>query len=258
MRTLRMGFYCAALIACATSASAADEGTTIQGQVILETVPKAEVIDVKVDKAICCKDGPLGSTQILVDPKSKGVKNVIVWLRPNTKDRKDEFPADKIPAAMKAPKAVTHIIDQPHCNFEPRVLAARAGDKVIVKNSASISHNVNYSSTQDGDSFNITIPPGKEVALKNPLTASRLPNAFKCDIHPWMAGRIRVFDHPFYATTDANGKFEIKGVPEGTWNVVYWHEGGYHKGKDGLLGFPAEVKGKTLELKPVTLELPKN
>jgi hypothetical protein len=42
---------------------------------------------------------------------------------------------------------------------------------------------------------------------------------------------------------------------------VYWHEGGYHKGKEGILGFPVEVTpekpgGSTMELKPLPFEIP--
>jgi hypothetical protein len=46
-----------------------------------------------------------------------------------------------------------------------------------------------------------------------------------CNIHGWMKGHVRIFDHPYYAVTDKEGKFEIKGVPAGTWHAVVWHEG---------------------------------
>ena len=39
---------------------------------------------------------------------------------------------------------------------------------------------------------------------------------------------------------------------------MIWHEDGYHKGKNGVLGMPLEIKGGgTTELPPVDLELPK-
>ena len=31
-----------------------------------------------------------------------------------------------------------------------------------------------------------------------------------CNIHGWMKAYVRVFDHPYYAVTDEDGKFEIK------------------------------------------------
>jgi hypothetical protein len=70
---------------------------------------------------------------------------------------------------------------------------------------------------------------------------------------------MRVFDHPYFATTDENGNFEIPNAPVGKWRLVYWHEDGYHKGREGVLGFPLNgaMNGNTMELKPIELELPK-
>jgi hypothetical protein len=39
-----------------------------------------------------------------------------------------------------------------------------------------------------------------------------------------MKGYIRVFDHPYFAVTDADGRFEIKDAPVGEFYLVVWHE----------------------------------
>lgn len=248
----------ATLFLAAGTAAAQDKLVTIKGQVKFngDKAPAVKIVDVTTDKAVCCKDGDLADTQVLVDEKSLGVKNVIVWLRPDSMDRKETFPLDKVPAKLKEAKPVAHVIDQPKCQFEPRALAARAGDTLVFKNSATIPHNTNYSS--DPESFNVNIPAGSEKKLDKPLAAQPTPITYKCDVHPWMAGRLRVFDHPYFATTDKDGKFEIKDVPEGKWRIVYWHEGGFHKGRDGAIGFPIEASAAkpTLELEPIKLELP--
>ncbi|MCU0704315.1 MAG: carboxypeptidase-like regulatory domain-containing protein, partial [Fimbriiglobus sp.] len=90
------------------------------------------------------------------------------------------------------------------------------------------------------------------------LKADRRPTLFKCDIHPWMQGRLFVFDHPYYTLTDKEGNFELKNVPAGKWRIVYRHETGFHKGAAGRLGFPLEVKGdkKTMELEKVEFAPP--
>ncbi|MCU0705403.1 MAG: hypothetical protein MUF18_15635, partial [Fimbriiglobus sp.] len=127
--------------AVATVASADEKFVTVKGKVTFEKAPKAEVVNVTTDKESCCKDGDLVSNKILVDLKSKGLANVVVYLRPDDDDRDAKFPADKIDPALAKPKAVTHIVDQPKCQFEPRVVVARQGDKLTVKNSAGIPHN---------------------------------------------------------------------------------------------------------------------
>ena len=46
-----------------------------------------------------------------------------------------------------------------------------------------------------------------------------------CDIHSHMNAFILVFSHPFFAMTDADGRYRIDNVPPGTYNVVAWNEG---------------------------------
>ena len=36
---------------------------------------------------------------------------------------------------------------------------------------------------------------------------------------------ILVFGHPFFAMTDADGRYRIDNVPPGTYNLVAWNEG---------------------------------
>ncbi|MGH7321490.1 MAG: carboxypeptidase-like regulatory domain-containing protein, partial [Candidatus Rokuibacteriota bacterium] len=40
-----------------------------------------------------------------------------------------------------------------------------------------------------------------------------------------MTGALVAFDHPFFAVSDAAGRFRIDGVPAGTHTVRLWHEG---------------------------------
>ena len=89
-----------------------------------------------------------------------------------------------------------------------------------------------------------------------PFTPSNVPVGFECGMHPWMKGQVRVFEHPYFAVTDDDGKFEIKDVPAGTWRIVTWHEEGLHKGKAGILGIPFTTTGAVTELKPLGYELP--
>jgi hypothetical protein len=40
-----------------------------------------------------------------------------------------------------------------------------------------------------------------------------------------MSAFVLVFGHPYFSTTDADGRYRIDSVPPGTYNVVAWHEG---------------------------------
>lgn len=41
--------------------------------------------------------------------------------------------------------------------------------------------------------------------------------------HPWEHGWISVASHPYQVLTDAEGRFELRHVPEGTWTLRAWH-----------------------------------
>ncbi len=47
----------------------------------------------------------------------------------------------------------------------------------------------------------------------------------QCDVHNNMNAYWAAFDHPYFAVTDADGKFVISGVPAGKYTLVAWHEG---------------------------------
>jgi len=46
----------------------------------------------------------------------------------------------------------------------------------------------------------------------------------RCDFHRWMRAYIFVMEHPFFAITDAKGRFQIKNLPPGEYTLATWHE----------------------------------
>jgi hypothetical protein len=231
---------------------------TLSGRIQLPAPVTPPQVQATTDKEFCTKDGPLLDESILTS-KDGGVQNVVVWLRPDSDDRSAPFPADKIKPELANASPVERVIDQPCCQFIPRVTVARTGDKLVIKNSAKVAHNTNMSGGDENPAlvFNINLPAGGSHTIPAPLAAQRTPIPFKCDIHPWMKGYIRIFDHPYFAITDENGKFTIKDAPVGKWRMVIWHEGGFHKGREGVLGLPVEIKPEGTTLDPINLELPK-
>ena len=45
-----------------------------------------------------------------------------------------------------------------------------------------------------------------------------------CDIHSHMSAYILVFNHPFFAVTDDDGRYAIPSVPPGTYTLLVWSE----------------------------------
>jgi plastocyanin len=214
------------------------EWVTLRGQIVWpknREITKPAALNVTTDRPTCCaNDEPLLSNQLLIDPKSRGIKNVVVWLMP------EPGAARRVHPKFTDSPLTLHEIDQPECQFEPRVIAARAGDSLLVKNSANIAHNVQVMGA--GLEYNRTLPASKSEE-KGPLVAEPKPVPIVCNVHPWMKANLWVFDHPHFAVTDAEGRFEIPNVPVGSQRLVIWHELGYDGGPSGKNGVILTVDG---------------
>ena len=90
---------------------------------------------------------------------------------------------------------------------------------LVVKNPAPVPHNFFWSSANNGE-YNVTVPKMDQWKMPQALVAEGPPIQYKCTIHGWMTGYVRIFDHPYYAVTDENGNFEIKNAPAGKFRIV--------------------------------------
>ncbi|HEY3789471.1 MAG TPA: RNA polymerase sigma factor [Urbifossiella sp.] len=183
---------------------------------------------------------------LIVEPKSRALINVVVWLRPDTPEKNAPFPRRKIhPDSLNA-ESVEHIVDIVDCQFHPRMTVSRSGDTLLFKNTAERATNVKYDSIAKGPgaqfgSFNVLIP-AMTGSTKSPgsLETAIMPDVFSSSIYPWMRGFVWAFDHPYSAVTDAEGKFRIANAPVGTWRLMMWHEEfGYCEGR--LHGIPVNI-----------------
>ena len=114
------------------------------------------------------------------------------------------------------------ILDQKGCIYMPHVFGMMAGQDLLIKNSDATLHNI-HSMPKKNKEFNFAMP--KVVKTKKAkFDSSEDPFYIKCDVHPWMKTWVLVSDHPYFAVTDSDGKYEIKGVPAGTYEVVCWQE----------------------------------
>jgi len=221
MRTFSVALLTLALsLALTASVRAEDPGWgTIKGTITWgeKDLPTVSALKVDKDQAHCLKTKKeLLDNELIVNPANKGVKNAVVFLIPTK-------PGEAIPVhpELKAPKVKKVEIDQPCCLFEPRVLAMRADQQLEVKNSAEIGHNFKWANKLNEG--NQAMPANSSFTM-DPLKASYRKILVECNIHSWMKGSIWVFDHPYFAVTDADGKYEIKNAPAGTYKIVLFHD----------------------------------
>jgi len=134
-----------------------------------------------------------------------GVADAFVWI-------KDGLPPGTYPVPSDA---VT--LDQKGCEYRPRVFGIRAGQTLVLANSDPILHNVH------APGFNVPLPSvGARVSRK--FSRPEVMASITCDVHPWMRAYAGVTPHPFFAVTDADGKFSIPNLPAGNYTLELWHE----------------------------------
>lgn len=105
-------------------------------------------------------------------------------------------------------------------NFVPRVVAVPVGSLVGFPNDDPIYHNV--FSLSRAKTFNLgRFPRGESKAVR--VTKPGVVKVF-CEIHSHMTATIMVFDHPWFAMVDEDGRFELSGVPPGQRQITAWHE----------------------------------
>jgi hypothetical protein len=90
-----------------------------------------------------------------------------------------------------------------------------------VTNEDPTTHNVHTKSKLNSE-INKTMGAG-QAPLEFRFERSERPVPFKCDIHPWMGAEVYVEEHPWFAVSDAQGRFRIEDVPPGEYVVEALH-----------------------------------
>lgn len=186
--------------------------------------PEAKTGTVGVEGVITY-DGPLpepvpvpeaGTVRRLmeVEPKTKGLKDAVVWLEGVPRPARSGDEARTEPVVM----------DQQNYAFVPHVLAVEAGREVEFRNGDVANHGVTASSLEPQNRFNVVTPQGG--GSRHRFVASKYPVAIGCPIHAAMAAWVYVFDHPYFAVTDDAGRFRLPPVPPGRYTIQVRHPDG--------------------------------
>lgn len=162
------------------------------------------------DQTICDPDShKTRDLERLVIGADGGVANTVVFLSDITEGKAMDLPEQR------------RSLDQKQCRYEPHILLVPAGGPISIKSSDATLHTVHM----DGAAtYNLPFP------FVNQTVSRVMPTPGMVNVrcnggHAWMNAEVLVVSHPYYAVTDLAGKFELKDVPPGEYELVAWHEG---------------------------------
>ena len=181
----------------------------ITGAVKFEGTPPAAQ-PIAMDSDAYCEKQPRNTTESVVVGEGSGLQNVFVYVKDGLGNR--VFPIPSTPV----------VLDQKGCRYAPHVLGIQVGQTLEILSSDNTLHNVHAMPEQNRE-FNMAHQLAG-IKHTHTFTTKEVMVPFKCDVHKWMNAFLGVVDHPFYAVTSGNGRFELKGVPPGTYTVEAWHE----------------------------------
>lgn len=172
------------------------------------TSPPARPLRMESDPQCVPEPGAM-SDRLVVGP-DKGLKNVFVHVK------------DGLGARMYAAPGTPVVLDQKGCQYVPHVFGVQVGQTVLVSNSDATLHNV-HAVPKANREFNFG-QPANVPAVTRVFDAPEIGLPFRCDVHGWMNAYANVVSHPFFAVTTEDGRFEITGLPPGTYTIEMWHE----------------------------------
>lgn len=145
---------------------------------------------------------------IQVGPE-KQLKDAFVYVKDGLGNSKWKAPSEPV------------VLDQVGCWYRPYVFGVQVGQRLLIKNSDPILHNVHYVPVANEEvNFPQTGGKADEKSFARPEKSAVF---VKCDIHGWMAAWMHVLAHPFFAVTGEDGRFRIAGVPPGKFTLAAWH-----------------------------------
>jgi plastocyanin len=198
----------------AVSVAAVDPASvaTLSGQVAVDgSIPPAQVI--RLDGDPKCAELVKGSerrTELIVSNDGKTLANVFVYVKDGLPPRLYPVPNEPV------------VFDQQQCRYVPRVVGVQVGQPLEIRNSDPLLHNVRGEGL-----INQTFDVGQAIQgmkTAKTFTTREVMIPIKCQVHAWMRGYIGVLEHPYFAVSDADGRFTIPQLPPGTYTVEAWHE----------------------------------
>jgi plastocyanin len=214
--------------------------TDITGTVTLKgTPPKEKEITVMMDNADCRKmHSTVPTTRFFITGPQGQLADVVVSLQ-------------GISGKSTGASAPPVVLNQKDCLYSPYVFAVQTGQKITVRNSDPVVHNIHAvpgkgSANKERNELQVAKGPDLTFSFPNPEMFFK----FECQVHEWMFSYACIFDHPYFAVTGKDGTFKISEVPPGKYTIQAAHrkagtntrEINIKEGEHAVVNFTLEIK----------------
>lgn len=184
-------------------------GATIKGTVKLDGEAPVKKYDMSQrPECVALHPGGMPDRDNLLKGSDGGLRDVFVQITGGLEKYSFDTPTEPV------------AVDQKGCVYVPHVFGIMANQDIKLINSDDFLHNVNVPEAKK----NVAMPKPAERIEKRWFRKPKVPAVFQCEVHSWMKAYACVVDHPYYSVSSADGSFEIKGLPAGTYKVTVWHE----------------------------------
>ena len=182
----------------------------ISGTIFFQGKAPSGTIDTSMDPA--CGKATLPTEQYVV--KDGKLANVFLYVKSGPPEAMQDGGRSAQPVVM----------DQKNCHYVPHVVAVAAGGYVEFRNSDATMHNVHTMPTDIGnETIDISQSPHGQPKIKQFLRPEPMIPV-RCNNHPWMNAFVNVSATRFFAVSDAEGHFDLRGLPPGEYVIGAVHE----------------------------------
>lgn len=151
-----------------------------------------------------------------IDPKTRAVADAVVFLRGI--DPAVARPWDLPPVRIEMGSGRITVVQGER---RSRAGFVRRGDSITVVSTEPVYHVLRGR----GDAFfSLTLPEPNRPVTRTLKVPGRVELSSGTGLY-WASADLFVADHPYYALTDAEGRFAFDGVPSGPLEVVVWIPG---------------------------------
>jgi hypothetical protein len=110
------------------------------------------------------------------------------------------------------------VLNQVGCRYVPHVMGIMVGQPLEVRNDDRAQHNVHPMPRANNEWNESQMPHGKPIVRVFQRPEMMMP--IQCNQHPWMKMYLNVMEHPYFAVTGADGRYEIRNLPPGEYTLA--------------------------------------